>query len=74
MQEKKKRKIKNVNELREPTTSRPKITPDRLVEEIRERAREIFWERGASPGDALDDWLRAEREITSKYDLNGAKS
>ena len=32
-------------------------------EEIRLRAYEIYLERNGIPGDALDDWLRAEREL-----------
>ena len=32
-------------------------------EEIRRRAYEIYLERGDFPGDELDDWLRAEREL-----------
>ena len=32
-------------------------------EEIRRRAYEIYLERGCRPGDELDDWLRAEREL-----------
>ena len=32
-------------------------------EEIRCRAYEIYLERGDLPGDELDDWLRAEREL-----------
>ena len=32
-------------------------------EEIRRRAYEIYLERGDSPGDELDDWHRAEREL-----------
>jgi hypothetical protein len=32
-------------------------------EEIRCRAYEIYLERNGLPGDALDDWLRAEREL-----------
>lgn len=34
-------------------------TPD----QIRRRAYQIYLERGAHPGDQLDDWLRAEREL-----------
>lgn len=30
---------------------------------IRIRAYEIYLERGGMPGDELDDWLRAEREL-----------
>jgi hypothetical protein len=32
-------------------------------EEIRCRAYEIYLERNGLPGDELDDWLRAEREL-----------
>jgi hypothetical protein len=32
-------------------------------EEIRRRAYEIYLERGDLPGDEMDDWLRAEREL-----------
>jgi hypothetical protein len=32
-------------------------------QQIRERAYYIYLERGATPGDALGDWLRAEREL-----------
>lgn len=36
---------------------------DRLMDRIRERAFELFADRGAGEGRALDDWLAAEREI-----------
>jgi len=32
-------------------------------QEIRRRAYEIYLERNGLPGDELDDWLRAEREL-----------
>jgi hypothetical protein len=32
-------------------------------EDIRRRAYEIYLERGDAPGNELDDWLRAEREL-----------
>jgi len=32
-------------------------------EEIRRRAYEIYLERGGIPGNDLDDWLQAEREL-----------
>jgi hypothetical protein len=35
--------------------------PDR--ERIAKRAYELYLARGASDGDALDDWLTAEREL-----------
>jgi hypothetical protein len=37
----------------------PGVTPDR----IRARAYEIFQARNGGGGDALADWLRAEREL-----------
>ena len=33
-------------------------------EEIRNRAYEIYLQRGAQPGCELEDWLQAERELT----------
>jgi hypothetical protein len=32
-------------------------------DQIKHRAYQIFLERGARPGNELDDWLRAEREL-----------
>ena len=32
-------------------------------DQIEGRAYQIFLERGGRPGNALDDWLRAEREL-----------
>jgi hypothetical protein len=32
-------------------------------EEIRNRAYEIYMARGGAPGDELEDWLQAEREL-----------
>ena len=37
-----------------------------LEEKIRLRAYEIYLRRGAAPGSALEDWVRAESEITAK--------
>jgi uncharacterized protein HemX len=43
------------------------IEPSRnLEEEIRHRAYELYGERGREDGHDLDDWLRAEAEITAK--------
>lgn len=33
------------------------------IEEIRQHAHEIFMARGGTPGNELDDWLRAEQEL-----------
>jgi hypothetical protein len=42
---------------------------DQFKAEIEKRAREIFLKRQKSlaPGDALSDWLVAEKEIKSKH-------
>ena len=34
-------------------------------EEIRNRAYEIYLERGAQPGYEVEDWLQAERELST---------
>ncbi|MGH9617866.1 MAG: DUF2934 domain-containing protein [Acidobacteriaceae bacterium] len=39
-------------------------TFDKLEDRIRVRAYELYEHRGKSPGGALDDWLRAEAELT----------
>lgn len=43
---------------------------DRLLDstrgnKIRRRAYEIYLERGSEPGRELEDWLQAERELTT---------
>jgi len=49
-------------------TKKPSATvatdPEGLEREIRRRAYEIYEERGREDGHDLDDWLRAEAEIT----------
>lgn len=43
-----------------------RIKPREVTEEqIRLRAYEIYLEREGTPGSALEDWLRAERELQS---------
>ena len=34
-------------------------------QEIRNRAYEIYLQRGAQPGHDLEDWLQAERELST---------
>ncbi len=36
------------------------------IEEIQQRAYEIYLKRGKEPGHQLEDWLQAERELTGK--------
>jgi DUF2934 family protein len=41
----------------------PSVNEKPSHEEIRLRACEIYLERGGLPGNELDDWLQAEREL-----------
>jgi Protein of unknown function (DUF2934) len=41
-------------------------SPTDLEAKIRERAYQLFLERGSTPGLENEDWLRAEREITTR--------
>jgi hypothetical protein len=45
---------------RKTTAAAPPVTPH----EIAVRAFEYYCARGGQPGGELDDWLRAERELT----------
>lgn len=50
-----------------PTTKKTRATKATPThEEIKLRAYEIYLERGGAPGDALEDWIRAERELIEK--------
>jgi len=42
-----------------------------LEEQIRQRAYELYLQRGNEPGSELDDWLQAEREILAAQDEQG---
>jgi len=50
------------------SVARPKTVDDNrpLEELIRERAYELYEQRGREDGKALDDWLQAEIELTRK--------
>ena len=37
-----------------------------VSDKIRKRAQEIFEKRGSAVGDALSDWLKAEKQIKSE--------
>ena len=45
------------------TAKRPEPAPS--YEQIRDRAYFIFLERGATHGNEMEDWLQAERELTT---------
>jgi Protein of unknown function (DUF2934) len=47
-----------------PTVKKPRATAVRPTrEEIALRAYQIYLERSGAPGNALEDWTRAEREL-----------
>jgi len=45
------------------TPSAKKLSPERKIEL---RAYEIYLERNGAPGNPLEDWVRAEREVFQK--------
>jgi Protein of unknown function (DUF2934) len=49
-----------------------KLTPTQ--DQIAARAYEIYLERGATPGDPMQDWLRAERELAMPPKKTRSKS
>jgi DUF2934 family protein len=57
------RRTRNIKES-EPVKNPPQ-KPQSAEDAIRIRAYQIYIERGAGPGHALDDWLQAEREFRS---------
>ncbi len=65
-----------------PTTrngSSPKLTKSRTTlkspgpEDVALRAYQIYLERGGAPGNPLDDWTRAERELLATNGKPGRK-
>jgi hypothetical protein len=52
-------KVKSTTATTEVERGRGPVTED----QIRQRAYEIFLARGAAPGQDVQDWLRAEREL-----------
>jgi len=43
-------------------------------DDIAARAYQIYQERGYTPGDPMQDWLRAERELTEKPKKAGRRT
>ena len=44
---------------------RERLMQSTREQEIRNRAYEIYLQRGAQPGYEVEDWLQAERELTT---------
>lgn len=58
-----------------PTTKKTQAAKNPPThEEIALRAYEIYLERGGSPGDAFQDWMRAERELMEKGNKQSGKA
>ena len=51
-----------------------KTTAKPTHEQIAQRAYEIYVERGCTPGDPMQDWLRAELELSAPAKKSRAKS
>ena len=49
-----------------PTANIATESHPNLEEQIRRRAHELYEERGREDGHDMEDWLRAEAEITAK--------
>ena len=43
-------------------------------EDIAHRAHELYVQRGSQPGKAVEDWIRAEKELTSEVAIAPAKT
>lgn len=50
----------------QPDSARGRSKASPSPEEIRQRAFELFIERGGIHGHDLDDWMQAERELNQK--------
>jgi hypothetical protein len=48
------------------------VEPEILEDQIRSRAYELYEERGKKDGRDLDDWLRAEADLTSRQHRSAA--
>ena len=44
---------------------RERLLQSTLEQEIRNRAYELYLQRGAQPGYEVEDWLQAERELST---------
>lgn len=51
---------------KQPTTEISELQEFELEYQIRHRAYELYEERGREDGHELEDWFRAEEEITRK--------
>lgn len=78
--EKKKIEVKKA-EVKKPEAKKPEIkkavkkptqsnlSMEKFVEEVKQKAFEIFLNRGGTPGAEMTDWLEAEKAIKAKYNI-----
>jgi hypothetical protein len=64
------KKAKASPQVRKPHTAKGRPSTN----EIALRAYHIFLERGARPGNELEDWVRAERELLANGSAAGRKT
>ena len=58
-----------------PKTKKTAKAPSKPThEQISQRAYEIYLERGSTPSDPMQDWLRAEQELAAPVNKSRAKS
>jgi len=63
-----KAEISGSTDQRQPETKveeRERFSQSTSEQKIRQRAYEIYLKRGGQPGSELEDWMQAERELTT---------
>lgn len=55
-----------------PVPVRPEMTQIEIEKQIRQRAYVLYEGRGRSEGNALDDWLQAEKEVLALREAKAA--
>lgn len=50
--------------------SSSKVSQDKIANEISQLAYQFYVDRGYNSGNDMDDWLKAERIVKAKYNLD----
>lgn len=58
----------------QPPSPRPNQADAQIEEKIRQRAYELYQERGGVNGNPTDDWLQAKQEVLSRKARAGSES
>lgn len=64
-----KKKATEKSATKKPNKKTPQLSLQGFLAEVRQRAYELFLQRGATHGSDLGDWLKAEKEIKRKYGI-----